>query len=87
MNNYKDWLTKAIDDKELEKHLDIDDEIKVASRLTTYAIETRYPGDYCEINEDEYEEAIYIALTCLNWVENKIKIHDIQKNKIVNSPD
>ena len=66
--------------KELEKHIDIDDEIRIASRLTTYAIETRYPDDYYEINEDEYEEAVQIAKVCLDWVDYKIKFLEIKKN-------
>jgi HEPN domain-containing protein len=41
-------------------------------KLTNYAVQTRYPGEYDEITKEEYEKAINIAKDCLNWVENKI---------------
>ena len=57
---------------ELKKHTEIPEYIMETSKLTDYAVETRYPGDYVEISKEEYEKAIVIANDCLNWVENQI---------------
>jgi HEPN domain-containing protein len=57
---------------DLKKFTEIPENIKEASRLTNYAVQTRYPGEYDEITKEEYEESVKIAAACLNWVENKI---------------
>ncbi|GHT95311.1 DNA-binding protein [Spirochaetia bacterium] len=59
--------------EELEKLTDIPSNIKEASELTMYAVQTRYPGEYDEITKEEYKEAVKIAKTCIEWTENKIK--------------
>ncbi|MDR2965154.1 MAG: HEPN domain-containing protein [Treponema sp.] len=64
----------------LEKFTDIPDKIKKASRITVYAVQTRYPGEYEEITKEEYEESIKIAKDCLDWVENKFKEKSININ-------
>jgi hypothetical protein len=33
----------------------------------------RYPGDYVEIEKEEYEQNVEIAKKCFKWVEEKIK--------------
>ncbi len=38
--------------------------------MTDYAVSMRYPGDYEEITEDEYKEAIQLASAVLNWAED-----------------
>jgi len=57
---------------ELEKVTEIPDNVKEATKLTIYAVQTRYPGEYDEITKKEYEESIKIAQDCVNWVESKI---------------
>jgi len=57
---------------ELEKFTDIPEKVYEAAQLTTYAVQTRYPGEYDEITKEEYEKAVKIAKDCLDWVENKI---------------
>jgi len=64
---------------ELEKYTEIPDGIKESMELTNYAVQTRYPGEYEEITKAEYENSLIIAKNCLEWVENKIK--DIENNK------
>ena len=59
--------------KELSKYIDIPEEINETAVLNDYAVQTRYPGDYFPINEDEYTKAIIIAEKCVHWVEKKIK--------------
>jgi HEPN domain-containing protein len=65
--------------KELKKFIDIPEDIKETARLTNYAVQTRYPGEYEEITKEEYESSITIANACLDWVENKIK--ETEENK------
>ena len=57
---------------ELEKFTVIPQDVRQAMTLTTYAVQTRYPGGYDDITKEEYEKAVKIAKDCLDWVENKI---------------
>ena len=57
----------------LKKFTDIPAEIKEAVKLTVYAVQTRYPGEFDEISREEYEKSIEIAKACLDWVEKSIK--------------
>lgn len=40
-----------------------------AMSLTSYAVMLRYPGDYEEITEAEYQEAVQTARAILTWAE------------------
>jgi HEPN domain-containing protein len=59
--------------KELSKDFTVPDEINDTVILNDYAVQTRYPGEYTPIEEDEYNEAIRVAENCVNWIKNKIK--------------
>jgi len=59
---------------ELEKYVEIPDDIKESIKLTNYAVQTRYPAEYEEITKEEYENCLRITKNCLDWVENKIKV-------------
>jgi len=59
--------------QELEKHTEINDETIEVLKLYNFAVQTRYPGEYVEIEKEEYEQSILIAEKCLYWVEEKIK--------------
>jgi HEPN domain-containing protein len=58
---------------ELSKYFTVPDEINDTVILNDYAVQTRYPGEYTPIEEDEYNESIRIAENCVNWIKNKIK--------------
>ncbi|MCL1834321.1 MAG: HEPN domain-containing protein [Leptospirales bacterium] len=58
---------------ELKKFTEIPENIKDTTKLTKYAVTTRYPGEYDEITKEEYKQSIIIAEDCLKWVEEKIK--------------
>jgi len=55
----------------IKEFTDIPENIKEAAQLTNYAVQTRYPGEYDEITQEEYEESIKIAKDCFHWVEKK----------------
>jgi len=57
----------------LEKHVEIDDNVKEGMDLTNYAVQTRYPGQYTEVTKDEYQKAVEISKECLEWVEKIIE--------------
>ena len=59
--------------KVLSKLTDIPEEINEVVILNDYAVQTRYPGDYTPIDEEEYNNAILIAEKCIQWVEKKAK--------------
>jgi HEPN domain-containing protein len=56
----------------LAKHTEIPDDIRKATKLTDYAVFTRYPGEYDDLTKEDYEESIAMATACLNWAEQKI---------------
>ena len=57
----------------LEKSgLAIPDAIKTASRLTPFAVHTRYPGFEFPVSEEEYTEALALAESVVHWAENII---------------
>jgi HEPN domain-containing protein len=64
---------------EIEKITEIPEKIKETTKLTKYAVITRYPGEYEEITKEGYEESIKIANDCLDWIETKIK--ESEENK------
>ena len=47
---------------------EIPDNIKDVLELNDYAVQTRYPGDYSPIEEQEYKRAVKIAESVLFWV-------------------
>jgi HEPN domain-containing protein len=66
--------------QELEKHTQINDEVKSVLKLYNYAVQTRYPGEYIEIEKEEYEQSIVITENCLKWIEEKITLkNDMEK--------
>ncbi|MDR1286454.1 MAG: HEPN domain-containing protein [Treponema sp.] len=59
--------------KELSKYITIPEEINETVILNDYAVQTRYPGGYTPVEEEEYNNAIIIAEKCIKWIEKKIK--------------
>jgi HEPN domain-containing protein len=47
--------------------------VKAAASLSRYAVQTRYPGRAPPVTQAEYEEAIRLAQTVLEWAEGIIK--------------
>jgi HEPN domain-containing protein len=58
--------------KELSNSIEIPEEINETVILNDYAVQTRYPGDYTPIEEEEYNNAIIVAENCIKWIEKKI---------------
>jgi HEPN domain-containing protein len=50
----------------------IPEDVFKARILTGYAVETRYPGEYEPVNEDDYINATALAEKVLKWVEAKM---------------
>ena len=58
----------------LEKgNVEVPGELQNAKILTGYAVETRYPGDYEPVNEDDYLNAMQLAEKVFKWVEKKME--------------
>ena len=53
--------------------LKIPEKIKKAKILTDYAVETRYPGDYEPVTENEYKKAVKLADDVYKWVARKLE--------------
>ena len=51
----------------------IPSEVEEAAGLTDYAVMTRYPGDTEPVNIDEYKQAICLARTVLEWVQQLLQ--------------
>lgn len=50
----------------------IPENVELARALTEYAVETRYPGDYEPIDEEDYLAALDIAQNIISWVNSII---------------
>jgi HEPN domain-containing protein len=59
--------------KELSKYTELPEDVNEISILNDYAVQTRYPGSYTSIGEEEYNNAVVIAEKCVKWMEKKIK--------------
>jgi len=53
--------------------LDIPSEIKEADVLTRYSVETQYPGLEEEVTEVEYQIALHLATSIVEWAEKVIE--------------
>ena len=51
----------------------VPEQVKRASILTPYAVESRYPGLSEPVSKEEYEEAVSIAEEVLRWAEEVLK--------------
>jgi HEPN domain-containing protein len=56
----------------IEQFVPVPDHIKEAVELTDYAVQSRYPGDYSPVSEEEYQRAIELATKTLEWVKRQI---------------
>ena len=54
-------------------NVDIPEEVQKAKALTGYAVETRYPGDYVPVSEDEYLRAVDSAEKVVNWIGERFQ--------------
>jgi HEPN domain-containing protein len=55
------------------KGIRFSEDIRDAGLLTPYAVESRYPGYWFEITEDDVAEAIQSAEHTVKWAENELK--------------
>jgi HEPN domain-containing protein len=49
------------------------EEIKASAGLTDYSVESRYPGPFEPITEEEFEKALQIAEAVVTWSESQIE--------------
>lgn len=56
-----------------EGGLEVPENLQNAKILTDYAVETRYPGDYEPVDEEDLGKAIEIAEEVLTWVKKEIE--------------
>ena len=47
--------------------------IRQAARLSDYAVEARYPGFAEPVSQEEYEEAVSITVSVLNWAQEIVQ--------------
>ncbi|OQA59204.1 MAG: HEPN domain protein [Euryarchaeota archaeon ADurb.Bin294] len=50
--------------------------VLAGSALTEYAVNTRYPGDYDPVSEEDYENALLMAEEVFSWVRSKLSTLD-----------
>ena len=56
----------------VETGINIPDNIKLAKKLTDYAVETRYPHIEEPLTEDDFNDALEIAQNVYKWAENQL---------------
>ena len=52
--------------------VEVPENLQQAKILSDYAVETRYPGDYDPVDEEDFEKALEIAEAVLEWVEKNL---------------
>lgn len=55
-----------------QEGISIPSEVRAASILTEYAVETRYPGTVEPVTEEEHNRAVSIAERVVDWVEQHL---------------
>lgn len=53
--------------------VEVPSDVVEASRLTHYAVTTRYPGLAEEVTREEYVEAVRLAVRVVRWAESLVK--------------
>ena len=48
------------------------DQIRKVSKLTRYAVETRYPGPWEDVTRDDYLRAVELAEITVQWAESLV---------------
>jgi HEPN domain-containing protein len=66
---------------DIEKYIEIPINIKQSMKLTIYAVQTRYPGEYDDVTKEEYEKSIKTAKECIDWVEKTIEENKKKNDK------
>ena len=56
-----------------ETGVEIPDDINRSKILTDYAVDTRYPGMYEPVSDEEYKEALNLAVGVFEWAGKIIK--------------
>ncbi len=56
-----------------ETGVEIPDDVNRSKILTDYAVDTRYPGMYEPVSEEEYKEALNLAVWVFEWASKIIK--------------
>lgn len=65
-------ITRLLENIE-KSGIELPQHIKESIILTDYAVNTRYPGDYEPVSEQEYLEAVTITENVIKWIDKKIK--------------
>jgi HEPN domain-containing protein len=72
------WLFQYVHDLEQlldgldARGVDIPSDVREAEKLSTYAVETRYPGLAPPVTDVEYQDALRVAQAVLKWAESLI---------------
>jgi len=56
----------------LGQFVTVPDLVREAVELADYAVQTRYPGDYYPVTEEEYRRALELAERVLIWVRSQV---------------
>ena len=57
----------------LERVTTVPDSMRQAARLTSFAVETRYPGTAPPVQEERYREIVKLATEVVRWAEDRLK--------------
>jgi HEPN domain-containing protein len=57
----------------LETYQEVPAAIREVVELSDYAVQTRYPGDYYPVSDQEYRRALELADRVLDWVSAQIE--------------
>ena len=52
--------------------IDVPESVEEAARLTPFAVISRYPADFGEVDEAEWAEAVALARAAVAWAEREV---------------
>ena len=62
----------------LPKEIVLPADVDAAAILTDYAVSGRYPDEVEEVSEEEYQEAVRLALVVVQWAESILPAPDTE---------
>jgi HEPN domain-containing protein len=62
--------------QKIEAVVEVPEEVQRVVELADYAVQTRYPGDYPAVTNEEYDDAVAIAEAVFDWATRVVGLQE-----------
>lgn len=62
--------------QKIEAVVEVPEEVQRVVELADYAVQTRYPGDYPPVTNEEYDDAVAIAEAVFDWAARVVGVQE-----------